>query len=144
MQEPARLYSRCLTQPSQLKTGLAFWHSSNRERENGGQFPDLSPLTTRIDSETLFNGAMSAASVDHVQNSHACPPRRYYAAVDWTARATLHAPSTRRVRAVQLFARAEISACLQQHSINTRARLPGSREAGIHWLIEKEFSREEE
>jgi hypothetical protein len=44
------------------------------------------------DSETLFNGAISAASVDHVQNSHACPPRRYHAAVDWTARAALHAP----------------------------------------------------
>jgi hypothetical protein len=46
--------------------------------------------------------------------------------------------------APSFFARAEISACLQQDSIDTRARLPGSREAGIHWLIEREFSREEE
>lgn len=42
------------------------------------------------------------------------------------------------------FVRAEISAYLQQCSINTRARLVGSGEAGIHWLIEREFSREEE
>jgi hypothetical protein len=41
-------------------------------------------------------------------------------------------------------AKAEISAYLQQHPVNTRTRLLGSGEAGLHWLIEREFSREEE
>jgi hypothetical protein len=59
-------------------------------------------------------------------------------------RAPRFMPSVRRCAPSTFFARAEISACLQQHSINTRARLSGSSEAGIHWLIEREFSRDEE
>jgi hypothetical protein len=59
-------------------------------------------------------------------------------------RAPRFMPLSKAVRAVHFFAMAEISADLQQHSINTRARLLGSSEAGIHWLIEREFSRDEE
>jgi hypothetical protein len=68
----AKSYTSLPEAVSQVKTHLFFRDSFSRESEN---FEDLSPRATWIDSETLFNGAISAASVDHVPNSLRLSPR---------------------------------------------------------------------
>jgi hypothetical protein len=60
-------------------------------------------IVSNIDANKLFNGGIFPASLDRFQNSHACPPRRYHAAVDRTARAAL-CSLMRRARAVRFFA----------------------------------------
>jgi hypothetical protein len=103
-----------------LKTNLTFRISTRRSAEEKCQFVALSRGTTRADLKPLFNGASSPASLDHCQHSHACPPRRYHAAVEWTARAAPHRPHEADARQIQIFGELQCGIPAPQ-SIATRA-----------------------
>jgi hypothetical protein len=48
--------------------------------------------TMRLNANTLFNGVLSRAHLNHVQNSHATPAPRRILAVEWTAYAAPYCP----------------------------------------------------